>query len=240
MDVSSTEPSNAILKAAARLIVELGNKEVDISVLAKQAGVKRATIYATFGGRGKAESVRDVIYRSILTEFLREAGKSIKLALGIVDQQTPTAGEQLAAILRATLIAFKENELYGKVVLQELSLRQTQENAIIRPIFKNVDKVIAKARAAKELSEIAPPHDWQVRQVLFVLTRGLLRTLYLEQFDDKGKPFDKPLLTQEDIEIEILQLLRLYSREASQIDTIIEALYKRKKKSSTASESSTR
>lgn len=234
MDASSSEPSTAILKTAAQLIIEMGSKEIDISVLAKRAGVKRATIYATFGGRGRTESVRDVIYRDILAEFLRQAGNSIKLALGIVDQQTPTGGEKLAAILRATLIAFKENELFGKVVLQELSLREPQENAIIRPIFKNVDNVIAEARAAKELSEIAPVHNWQVRQILFVLMRGLLRTLYLEQFDDKGAPFDRPPLRQEDIEIEILQVLRLYSREASQIDKIIHALHKRKKKSSTS------
>ncbi len=232
MENVAKEPYGAILQAAAELIIERGGKEIDISELARRAGVKRATIYATFGGR--RDSVRAVIYRSILEEFLKAAGESILLALGIVDQQSPTPGEKLAAILRATLIGFRDNQLFGKVVLQELNLKHPDENSFVRPIFKNVDRVIHQAREALQLSDAAPAEDWQLRQVLFVLTRGLLRTLYLDQFDNQNKPFDKPALTEKDIEINILRVLKLYSRQDSQerIDLMVEALDKRKQPAS--------
>jgi AcrR family transcriptional regulator len=229
-DTSGKQPYTAILNAAADLIIERGSKEIDISELAKRANVTRAAVYATFGGQGQRDSVRVVIYRSILEEFLKAAGESIQLGLGIIDQQTPTPGEQLAAILRATLIAFKENQHFGKVVLQELNLKHPEENSLIRPIFKNVDKVIDQARSAKQLSGAAPQHNWQIRQILFVLTRGLLRTLYLDQFDTHHKAFDKPELTEKDVEIQILRMLELYSSKDSQdqIEQMIGALDQRK------------
>lgn len=212
-----TDADKAILEAAAKLIVESGTKEIDVSKLAQRAGVTRPTVYARYS-RGRKESVGTVIYLRILNQFLRSAGDSIRAALAVVDQRShaaSTPGEQLAAILRATLSAFKHEPLFGSVVLQELSLRNSEENELIRPIFNSVDKIIHDAQTNGHISKV-PKDAWKIRQVFFVLTRGLLRTLYLDQYDKADKLMETSAMTEKEVEIEILKVLSLYSQDQSE------------------------
>lgn len=228
----TTESDKPLLEAAAVLIIESGTKEIDVSELAKRSQVKRPTIYARYG-RGQKQSVGTTIYLRILSEFLKSAGSSIQGALALVDQRSPTPGEELAAILRATLSAFKRNQLFGKVVLQELSLSNPGENDLVRPIFDGVDKIVKNARGQQHLDQ-GPKDDWKVRQILFVLTRGLLRTLYLDQYDKRGTLLEKSAMTEKEVEIEILRVLGLYSLQQSEkkVQETIEVLDKRNDKRS--------
>lgn len=227
----SKQADSRVLETAAQLILERGSKDVDISELSRRARTKRTTIYAIFG-KAEQDSVKSAIYRTIINEFLAKAGTSIQHALAVVDQTAPTPGAELAAILRATLLAFANNQLFGKVLLQQLNLRNPEENILVRQIFGEVENIINKARKLK------PPHlsqaglelsDWKIRQIIFGLTRSLLRTLYLDQFDSTGKPVDKPALTQDELEMEVLRVLTLYCSEESldAIQTTIDALKKK-------------
>jgi AcrR family transcriptional regulator len=213
------ETDRAILEAAAELMVESGTKEIDVSELAKRAKVNRPTLYARYA-RGKKVSIGTVIYLRILNEFLKSAGSSIKAGIAVIDQTShaaPTRGQELSAILRATLSAFKSNEVFGRVVLQELNLRNPAENDLIRPIFDEVDKIIKKAREEGQLDQ-GPKDDWKVRQILFVLTRGLLRTVYLDQYNKADDLVEPTKMTEKEVEIEILRVLSLYSHQQSEVN----------------------
>jgi AcrR family transcriptional regulator len=225
------DDEKVLLETAAEMIVEAGTREIDISKLATRAGIRRPTIYARYR-TGQKQSPGNILYLRILNEFLKDAGASIRGARASVDQTAdarPTPGEELAAILRATLTAFNQNQLFGKVVLQELRVRNPEENKLIRPIFDEVDKIIELARGSKHLNE-TQKDDWKIRQILFVVTRGLLRTLYLDQYDRSGKLLEKSKLTQREIEVEILRVLSLYFQQESEtkVKQTIEVLHKRK------------
>jgi AcrR family transcriptional regulator len=214
--IVGTNADKAIMEAAARLMVESGTREIDVLELSKRAKVSRPTIYARYG-RGQKQSVGAVIYLRILNQFLKSAGSSIQAALAVIDQTaqtTATAGEELAAILRATLSAFKHDQIFGPVVLQELTLRNPEENDLIRPIFDRVDHIIHQAQVEGHLNET--PEPWKIRQILFVLTRGLLRTLYLDQYSKVDELMETSAMSEKEVEIEILKVLSSYSREQSE------------------------
>ena len=140
-----------LLKYAAELIVENGNREVDISLLANRADVSRAAIYGRFGKSAKA-----TIFREILREFLVSAQNSIGLVITSVDPASSPM-EKLAAVFRATLATFKASPTFGKVVLRELHVRDQKAGEPLLQIFAQVDCLLKEAKAkghlAPEVSE---------------------------------------------------------------------------------------
>lgn len=224
--VDSSKTIHKILKNAAELIVETGNREVKVSDLASKAKVSRASIHVIFGKDAKI-----AIYRQILNELLHSALDKIQLSLKVAGPEA-TPIDRLVAIFRATMDAFNDEPIFGKVVLQQLNLGKAEENKIIFDIFSQVDQIIADARAKGELSNRAPKDDWKIRQILFVITRGLLRTMYFKE----GHEERKHSFSEKEVEVEVLKILQLYcSKEPSdRIETIINLLSDAKRQKSTA------
>ena len=215
-----------ILDLAAELIAENGNKEVDISVLAKRAKVTRPAIYARFGKGAKA-----VIFEEILREFLVSAQSSIGLVVSSIDPASSPM-EKLAAVFRATLATFKANQTFGKVVLRELHVRDQKPGGPLFQIFVQVDGLLNEAKMRGDLApDVSDRLDgWKIRQILFSVTRALLRGLYLDEgffVDKRGRP-QRSSMTEKDVEIEMLRVLKMYCSEkiAQKIQTTIDVLLK--------------
>lgn len=199
-EVEPSKTAQKILESAAELIITTSNREVKISELARKAKVSRASIHLFFG-----KDAKNIVYQQILKTFIQSAQDKIELGLKLTGPEA-TPIERLVAVFRATAEAFGVEPLFGKVVLQQLNLGKAEENKIIFGIFKHVDHIIAEARRGGELSEKALPEDWKIRQLLFVVTRGLLRTMYFgEGHENPNKNF-----TENEVEIEILRILQLY------------------------------
>jgi len=205
-----------ILHAAAELIISSGNPEVNISELADKAGVSRATIHTLFGAKAKT-----VIYREILAAFLDSASRRMETGLRLAGLEAGPI-DRLLVVFRATMGTFAENSHYGKVVLRQLNLGKSEENSIVADIFEKVDQTLEDAAKKKELATTAPKPVWKIRQVLFVVTRGLLGTMYL----DEGLAGSEQNFSEEEIEIEVLKILKLYCNKKStaKIDNIIKLL----------------
>jgi AcrR family transcriptional regulator len=204
-----------ILECAAKLILETGQKWVDVKALSRKADVQRATIYNCFSETGE---VKRVIFQTIVEEFLLHAESTIKTVLGAIDVGAATPMDCLAAVFRATLMAFKNNELFGNVVLQQLNLTNKEESALLAPIFNEVDRMIGEARKADQLNEYAMSlEDWKIRQIMFVTAHGLLRSLYLKEgirFASRGGPTKKGGFTEREVETQVLRFLQLYCQPA--------------------------
>ena len=205
-----------ILHSAAELIVKTGNPEVNISELAKTADVSRASVHSIFGTKAKIG-----IYHEILAAFLDSAYRKIESGLRLAGLEAGPI-DRLLVVFRATMSTFAENPLYGKVVLRQLNLSRSEERTIVADIFEKVDQMLEDAAKKKELATTAPKPVWKIRQVLFVVTRGLLRTMYL----DEGLAGSKQNFSEEEIEIEVLKILRLYcnKKSSAKIDNIIKLL----------------
>ena len=214
----SLDKIDEILLAAAQLILETGKREVDITELAKRSGVSRPSIHAVFGktGKGEESSAKAVIYRRIVNEFL---GKAQILIEGVLSSLPPTTSpiEKLISVFRATLTTFNNNQEYGMVVLQQLNLADKDENAAIFYIFAQVDQIMCQARAEGQLNKEATERfeDFEIRQIIFTVTRGLLRASYLKEafpIKEDGTA-GEPGLKLEKVEVEILRMLQLYCNQ---------------------------
>lgn len=217
-EVEPSKTAKKILENAAELIITTSNREVKISELARKAKVSRASIHLVFG-----KDAKTTIYHQILRAFIQSAQDKIELGLKLTGPEA-TPIERLVAVFRATAEAFSNEPLFGKVVLQQLNLGKAEDNKIIFGIFKHVDLIIAEARREGELSNKALPEDWKIRQLLFVVTRGLLRTMFFgEGHENPGKNF-----TESEVEIEVLRILQLYcsKKPYEKIEKIIGLLSK--------------
>src|SRR5205085_1123042 len=123
-----------ILNAAAALIVRTGNKEVAVSELATEAGVSRASIHNLFKGEDGSVTTGSAIYLRILVEFMGSAQAVIGTYLDALGPASSPL-DRLAAVLRATLAAFKAKKNFGKVVLQHLNLANVEEHRYAVEIF---------------------------------------------------------------------------------------------------------
>lgn len=214
----SLDKIDEILLAAASLIIETGKREVDISELARRSGVSRPSIHAVFGkaGDGAETSAKNVIYRRIVNEFLTRAQILIE---GVLSSLPPTSSpvEQLISVFRATLTTFNNNQDFGMVVLQQLNFTNKEENTAIFDIFAHVDAIMCRARAEGQLNREATDRfdDFEIRHIIFTVTRGLLRASYLkEAFPIKGNGTPGTHgLELKDVEIEVLRMLQLYFSE---------------------------
>lgn len=208
------ERDTDILKLAAQLIDETGKKEIDIAELANRAGVSRPTVHALFG-KGEEQSTKIAIFRAINDSFLEGARAAIEVALASMPPLA-TPIDRLTSVFRATLHTFENNETFGKVVLQHLNLKNDEENAAVFQIFAQVDRIISKARDLGELDDerVAELKDFEIRHIIFTVTRGLLRAYYLQEcfpISEDGKPQrDKSGLGLKDIQVEVLRVLRVY------------------------------
>src|SRR5207302_1249069 len=179
-----------ILRVAAELMDDTGKREVDIKELASRVAVSRPTIHAMFG-RGEEQSTKTTIYRRIHESFLQSAREAIEVVLhSLPPDATPI--DRLLALFRATLMAFRNNEAFGKVVLHQLNLRNDDENENVFLIFQQVDRIIADARRLGQLDAetVKDLKDFEIRHILFTVTRGLLRAYYLREcfpIGDDGK-----------------------------------------------------
>lgn len=210
---SSLTTEEKILRSAAELIVETGQNEVSINALAQRSGLSRASIHALFG-KEEGKSTKVAIFLRIFNTFLENAKKLIIGALAARSRVNLSPMDRLVTVFGATVSAFRNDELFGKVVLQELDLSSvdddpaiSEENEAIFEIFSHVDNIISEAREKGELNEVALRlDDWEIRQILFGVTHTLLRTLYL----DDGKPPEKTKFKESDLEVEVLRILQLY------------------------------
>ncbi len=217
----SVSTVDKILKTAAEIIVRTGQREIPILKLAEESGVSRASIHNLFKSEDESEKAVNLIYFRIINDFMFNAHAKIKEYLESWPAASPA--ERLFIVFRATMASFKANEIYGKVVLQQLNLNVEDEKKLATEIFGWVDQIIDQAKKEGEVAEWAGELDsWKIRQVLFVLTRGLLRSLYL----DEGKPDGKPRLTENELVIEVLRVLQLYcSTGASEkIQRVVDAM----------------
>lgn len=187
-----------------------------------EAKVSRASIHNLFKSEDPAATTGSAIYLRIVNEFMKGAGIIIATYL---DALGPAASplDRIAAVFRATLAAFKAKPDFGKVILQQLNLSNPEERMFADEIFMWVDQIIDEAKQKKEIAQEEPDlESWKIRQVLFVLTRGLLRTVYLGE----GVPSDKTVLSEKDLATEVLRVLRLYcTKEGSaRIKRVIDAI----------------
>src|SRR5579871_1695614 len=173
------EAGGTLLESAAELILKTGQREIDIKQLAKLTKVPRSSIYAQFA---QGHDVKEAIFLQILNGFLAESATLIGSALTTIDPSVATPIERLTAVFRATLAAFKQNPLFGKVVLAHLDLQREDEIPLVLQIFEQVDQLISAARKEGQLAPepAARLADWKIRHVIFVVARGLLRAMYLE------------------------------------------------------------
>lgn len=227
------DPRKAVLNTAADMMLKTGRKELDMQKLSDDCGVKRSTIYAYFRRPGdKAGQVKARIFQTLAGEFMSAAEESIKATLAAIDPRNATPVEALAAVLRATLQVFKANELYGRVVLQQLNLARKDETALVSEIFVLVDKLIADARASGQLSpEAAQLENWKIRQTMFLLVHGLLRSRYLRE----GTPASllsqsntKAIFTDKEVIFLTLRVLQIFCSPDAQakLTAIIDAVNK--------------
>lgn len=213
-----------LLRCAAELILERGQRDVDIKKLAEKAHVPRSSIYTHFGNDG---DVKEAIVVRILKGFLVESAALIGGALATVDPRAASPIERLAAVFRATMASFKRHPLFGRVVLAHLNLRRKEEASIVLGIFERVDNLIHEARKGHQLAAEPAKRlaDWKIRQVIFVAAHGLLRALYLGE--GAPSPGAGPgELSETDVEIEVLRVLQMYcSKDAAEkIQRTIEAI----------------
>lgn len=215
-----------ILEHAAKLIIENGNKDVDVTVLARRAKLTRAAIYGRFGKEAKA-----VIFQKILQDFLGSAQSAIVLVISSIDPASSPM-EKLAAVFRATLATFKSNPTFGKVVLMELHVRDQKMGGPLFQIFMQVDGLLNEAKAKGDLApDVSDRLDgWKIRQILFSVTRALLRGFYLDEsfFIDKRGKLQRTSMTERDVEIEMLRVLKIYcsDKNAEKIQNTINLLIK--------------
>ncbi len=220
-----------VLKAAAELIIETGQKEVNINALADRSQISRASIHALFG-KEEGKSTKIAIFLRIFNTFLANAKSLIIGSLGARNSVSISPIDKLVTVFGATLLAFRKDPVFGKVVLQQLDLSNLdddpairEENEAVFEIFGHVDAIIGEARDKGELNEMALRLDnWEIRQILFGVTRSLLRTLYL----DDGKPPEKPKFKERDVEIEVLRIVQLYCSDEvrKNFDEVIESKLK--------------
>lgn len=219
----STTARQKVLEAAAEIIADTGRKNIAVSDLAARAKTSRATIHSLFKAEDESRTAT-VIYLEIVNVFMQGAQKFIQLYLTALDPAS-TPIDRLAAVFRATLATFAEMPKFGKVVLQQLNLSNEEERIFAEDIFARVDQIVAEARRKGEIPNLKQIRsgsearelggrldDWMIRQVLFVVTRGLLRTIYF----DEGRPKGKDKFREKDVEVEVLRILQLYcSKPAS-------------------------
>jgi AcrR family transcriptional regulator len=213
-----------ILNTAAELIYRTGQKEVPILRLAEESGISRATIHNFFKSDDESEKTVMLIYLRIINEFMGTAQTHISMYLQGVEALGPAAmpTDRLIAVFRATLAAFNASPTFGKVVLQQLNLNNKDERKYASEIFGWVDEIIDQAKERGEIAQWALDLDsWKIRQVLFVLTRGLLRSRYLGE----GQPSDKSELSEKELAFEVLRILQLYCSDvaSAKIQKTIEA-----------------
>lgn len=222
---NSKEPlstADKILSAAAALIIRTGSREVTVKELADEAGVSRASVHNLFKGEDGAATTGSAIYLRIIDEFMKVAQAVIATYLDALGPASSPL-DRLAAVLRATMAAFRAKQDFGKVVLQQMNLSKPEEGALAAEIFRWVDQIIEEAKEKGEILRDADAlESWKIRQILFVLTRGLLRSVYLGQ----GVPSDKTELTEKEVATEVLRVLRLYCTEkgSAKIKKVIEAV----------------
>jgi AcrR family transcriptional regulator len=223
----SSSRIDEILLASAKLILKTGNREVDITKLAEETKVPRQTIHAELAKLSTTEisaSAKDIIFRMIVSSFLTKAQEIIEVVLSSMPKSSPM--ERMIAVFRATLNAFRQNPTFGMVVLQQLNLSNTEENLAadreenksVFQIFAYVDQIIEEARERDELDkEVAERLEpFEIRHIVFTVTRGLLRASYLEEcypINNDRLPLDKKGLSLKNIEIEVLRILQLYCSE---------------------------
>ena len=206
---------DSILDIAADMIIETGQREVNITALASRSGLSRASIHSNY-------KTSSAIYLQIVTEFLKAAQEIISVGLKVMGAEA-TPIERLTAVFRATLAAFKAKPKYGMVVLQQLSFTNETERRFTFHIFEQVDRIIGEAKEKGEIARSALPlSNWKIRQMMFVNTRGLLRSLYMNE----GQPPGEPSYSEKEVEIEILKVLTLYCSEVpkQKIEKTIELL----------------
>jgi AcrR family transcriptional regulator len=211
-----------ILSSAAEMIASTGNSEINISELAKTAEVSRASIHSIFGRNARTE-----IYQQILSAFLDSASRKINTGLRLAGPEADPI-DRLIVVFRATMSTFSENSLYGKVVLRQLNVSKSEGHDLITNIFNQVDQTLEEALKDKLLAKTIPKPVWKVRQVLFVVTRGLLRIIYLGEGMSGDLIASRGNFSEEEVEIEVLKILKLYCSKGAgvKIENIIKLLSK--------------
>lgn len=166
-----------ILQKAAEIILETNNPQVDIKELALRCKVLRPIIYSWFGSK----DIKLVIFDSIVSHFLGRAASIINIAMQTADPRKNTPIDQLRAILRGTLVTFRQDPLFGKVVLRHLNLEH-ESFALVREGLNQLGEIILRARKAGQIEEDnCNSDDWKIGFVLFSVTYGLLRILYFNE-----------------------------------------------------------
>ncbi|MDO8564797.1 MAG: hypothetical protein Q7R88_02260 [bacterium] len=190
-----------ILTEAAKLILRDGPKGMSIKELARNAKTSRMQVYNIFGTLPADEiDPREVIFESGVSSFLKRTEELIILAVEVGCWSHVGPVDRLTAILRGTLLAFRENSLWGRVVLRFLDLQQPCFKSV-HSIFNKVDGFISEALEKGDM--VTPLPAWQVRQVLFSTLYGLLRALYF----DEGNLSGNRNYTENEVQQNVLHVL---------------------------------
>jgi AcrR family transcriptional regulator len=209
----SVETRDRIVHSAAELIATQKNGVIDVTIndIARRAGVTPALVIDYFGG-GKRGSSRSFILTSIYRTFVGAVHKLIDTGLVFLTGAKPI--EQLVAILRATVIAFGQMGVLGRVVLKETKDLDPSREEIkpIWKIFEKVDAIIVEAQRQKDLSDRVEADV--IRQTLFGVTHTLLSYRYLKA----GKPHTstQPEMSDGQIEAEVLSVLKNFCNPENQ------------------------
>ena len=207
LEPKAADTRDRILDSAAALIAERkeGVGEISVKDIASHAKVTTALVHAYFES-SKESSAKNVIVATIYRAFIGKASDLMDLGLYFQKQARPA--EKLLAILHATLRAFSMLPAFGRVVLKEMRDldRDREEIKPIWAIFERVDAIIEEGQKKDEIVQTLD--KTVIRQILFGVTQTLLSYKYL----DAGRPPGGPSLTDDQIEAEVHDVLKLYLR----------------------------
>lgn len=108
MPARATDRS-AVVEAARRCFLELGVRDATVEEVARQAGVSRATVYRTVGGR--PELVREVMLDEALVLFTN---------VGLVMGQSSSAADLVAGGVAAALSTIRERPVLRRFAGSDL------------------------------------------------------------------------------------------------------------------------
>ncbi|TNF29910.1 MAG: TetR/AcrR family transcriptional regulator [Deltaproteobacteria bacterium] len=156
LNVESSSRAQQILLAADELLAERGHDAVSMRDVAQRAGVNKALIFYYFGSRAQ-------LFEKVLERYY----DNHTLALQAIRDTSGTPRERLHRALDAYLDFVEDNELFSRLVQQELA-RQDPQLHVIRENLTKLHEALHDV-----LGAILPKHGPMAARQLY-MTIGCL------------------------------------------------------------------
>lgn len=134
-NVGSSTRAQQILQAADELLAERGHDAVSMRDVAQRAGVNKALIFYYFGSRAQ-------LFEKVLERYYDNHA----VALQAIRDTAGTPRERVHRALDAYLDFIEDNELFSRLVQQELARQDPQLDLIrenLRLLHKTLDDLLA-------------------------------------------------------------------------------------------------